>query len=479
MAQKSQRKPFFFVAISLLMLASITGCLVSKPPGPELAKKCGDGTCGDGENWKNCPKDCGKPITPPAEPPAVSGESRFGIHVGRLDLKSRISELGDIYSRINIGPDAYGWKIAKGDQASIDSCKSCCRELNCENECKAGYIYYCEPGTRDGIVGKDTADGFYADNYEILFSVSPGSYGKRPKDVKDLLSFDYPANVPLYEEYLAYLLEQYPDVTYWEVLNEADHPQFWGDTPENYVRLFTLTSRVMKSRGPGCKVGISLVGPDPDDEWFSAIAGVCDEADFLDLHQYHSETMDELREFEDHGLAAWKQSCPGVEIISTETGIPSEPFVQKGKTWVLGTSESKQAQDSIKYLTMMFSAGYSKIYYYLFDIDFVPGIPDMFEHNGLLNEDNSEKKAFTTYKLMIEKLDHFDSITRLAAGQYKYSFSQKDPVYVVWCDSGTCAVPSEISGTVRVTDYEGNGETRNANQITLTGSPVFIEPLPG
>lgn len=468
-----------FGAISLLVLAGVLAGCVLKPPEPVPEKKCGDGVCGAGENPKTCPGDCKKPGTTPVDTPAMGGESRFGIHVGRLDLKSKISELGDIYSRINIGPDAWGWKIAKGDQESIDSCKGCCRGPGCENECRAGYIYYCEPDNREGIVGKDTADGFYGEGYKILFSVSPGSYGTRPKDVKDLLSYDYPANITLYQDYLGYLVERYPRVRYWEVLNEADYPQFWGDTPENYARLFTLTSGEIKSRCPECRVGISLVGPNPPDAWFRAITGICNQAEFLDLHQYQSETMDELKEFEEHDLLPWKSSCPGVEIISTETGIPSDPLSQKGTRWALGTSEPKQAQDSIKYLTMMFHAGYSKIFSYLFDLDVIPGIPDMFEHTGLLNEDNSEKQAFTAYKLMIDKLDHFSSITKLADGQYKYTFSNKEPVYVLWCDSGSCPVPGEISGTFRVTDYQGREETRNARQITLTESPVFVESLPG
>jgi hypothetical protein len=402
-------------------------------------------------------------------------ESRFGIHVGRLDLKPKISELGDIYSRINIGPDAYGWKIAKGDRESINSCKGCCRDPGCGTECRAGYIYYCEPDGREGIVGLETADGFYGDGYDILFSVSPGSYGKKPKGVEDLLSYDYPADIPVYKEYLRFLVERYPRVQYWEVLNEADNPMFWGDTPENYARLFTLTSREIRGRCPGCRVGISLVGPNPPQAWFSAMAGICREADFLDLHQYQSETMEELENFEEQDLRKWQEACPGVEIISTETGIPSEQFSTKGNRWELGGSEPKQAQDSIRYLTMMFSAGYSKISYYLFDVDIFPGQPDMFEHTGLLDEYNREKEAFATYKLMIEKLDHFSSITKLGEGQYRYDFPDRDPMFVLWCDAGTCPLPGEISGSVRITDYRGTMETRDTDLVTLTESPVFVE----
>jgi len=486
--EKTQTKLIVLIVICVLIAGSILAYFLLKPDTKII---CGDNVCSEQENWQNCIKDCEKPLKPFCGdkvcekkeegicledcPLKNSEESHFGTHVGRLNLKDEISELGNIYSRINLGPDAYGWKIAKSN--SIASCRACCIEPGCASECVAGYIYYCEPANREGLPGKDMADEFYADDYEILFSVSPGSYGTEPKSIQDFLSLDYPADASAYKEYIKYLLQQYPNVEYWEVGNEANNPQFWGDTAANYVRLVTLTSNEIKNRCLECRVGISLVGPNPPDEWFNAITGICDTIDFLDLHQYHSETMDELKEFEDNDLTKWKNSCPGVEIISTETGIPSEHITFKDSAWELGTSETKQAQDLIKYLTMMFNAGYSKIYYYLFDSDFVPGMEDIFEHTGLLNEDNSRKEAFKTYQLMIQKVDYFTSINKLAEGQYKYSFENKDPVYVLWCNSGSCSISSEISGTVRVTNYQGNTETINASEIRLDYSPIFVEKI--
>jgi len=45
-------------------------------------------------------------------------------------------------------------------------------------------------------------------------------------------------------------------------------------------------------------------------------------------------------------------------------------------------------------------------------------------------------------------------------------------LYVLW---GSGGVSSEISGTVKVTDYLGNEQTRQAEEIVLTESPIFVE----
>ena len=63
---------------------------------------------------------------------------------------------------------------------------------------------------------------------------------------------------------------------------------------------------------------------------------------------------------------------------------------------------------------------------------------------------------YMIYKTMIDKVDYFSSITKLAEGQYKYTFSDKGPVYILWCDSGSCSINSEISGQVKATDYLGS-----------------------
>ena len=94
---------------------------------------------------------------------------------------------------------------------------------------------------------------------------------------------------------------------------------------------------------------------------------------------------------------------------------------------------------------------------------------------GLPIDEFHPRPTYYTYKNMTSKLSGFTSVTKLTDSQYKFTFTDKDPVYVLWCDSGSCSIDLEITGNVKVTDYLGNEETKDASTITLTESPVFVE----
>jgi hypothetical protein len=87
-----------------------------------------------------------------------------------------------------------------------------------------------------------------------------------------------------------------------------------------------------------------------------------------------------------------------------------------------------------------------------------------------------KRPAYDTYKLMLAKLSGFNSVERITDTQYKFTVNNK-PVYVLWSDSGTGDVPTEIKGVVKVTNYLGEGRIMQTNQITVTESPVFVEEI--
>lgn len=368
---------------------------------------------------------------------ATRGESRFGVHTGSLRFEAAqpfVAELGSqIWVRDGAGlyRDEYGW----------------------------GKKGYNNPPSRRPLPDVEPTRFF-------------GAQTSRYDDVEpDRAIPAYPfGHEQNYTDYLDYLLDKYAGIlTYWEIENEVDGQIFWAGTAQDYADLVELASGVIKPRCPTCRVGVSFSGPTiaKNQEYFSALKTVCSSFDFFDIHSVLGILM------QPGDLDRWKQTCPGKEFISTESGISDAPSgKQQAAPDQAGSSQDAQARDLAKYNTLMFAAGYSKIFWYLIDTDY--NTIDIFLHNALLDEDGTKKPSFTAYKTMIEKTDSFTSLAKLGDGQYKYTFADKDPVYVLWCDSGSCRMPSEISGQVTVTDYLGTERTQNASDITLSSNPVFV-----
>lgn len=436
----------------------------------DCSNKCGNGICDSGETCSSCEPDCGSC-------PVPSGSSRFGVNLNWFTYDTTINDIrelgGQIYVRTDFMGDAFGWKAVKNSQASINLCRSCCDPARSSCTCASGDTYYCTPSSRDGLLQTPILIDFYNNNFNQFVVVYTSRYDDKPPG--SLIS-DYPhGHEGIYREHVSFLAQNFGNkIKYWDVGNENDALAFWMGTPAEYADMVVLASEEIRRKCPECKVGISFAHPNVSPknptlaaEWYAQIGRVCNSFDFIDAH-YYSPVFIQQGE-----LDRLKQTCPGKEFVSTETGVPDK-ILGKGVSQNAGGTTEKQAQDLIKYNTLLFAEGYSKIYWYLVDADLGQGT--MFLYNALIDEvGHARKPAFSSYKTMISKVDYFTSLTKLAEGQYKYTFANKNPVYVLWCDTGTCALPTEISGTVKVTDYLGNGETIQASQIVLSESPIFVE----
>jgi hypothetical protein len=93
---------------------------------------------------------------------------------------------------------------------------------------------------------------------------------------------------------------------------------------------------------------------------------------------------------------------------------------------------------------------------------------------GLPTDEFHPRSALSAYKTISSKLSGFGSVTRLSETQYKFSVNGKS-VYVLWSDGGNSSLPAEVSGEVKVTDYSGHEETRQASEVILTEDPIFLE----
>jgi hypothetical protein len=399
-------------------------------------------------------------------------QERFGVHTGGLDFNSAapyINSLGaHIYVRLGGGVifnDEYGWYQVKNNSISEQTrCLNNRDSTRCPTstcDCSPySYYYSNKPNPRTPLPIIPEANPFMGFKINRYDSAIPTT--------QDSLIGDYPhGHEDEYLSYVDFLLQGYKDQSkYWEIGNENDWT-FWVGTEKEYADLVALSSGKIRNTCSDCKVGVSFSLPVVAHKWYTELNAVLDTFDFVDAHNAVATgfmkpgSLDTIRKY-------W----PGKEIISTETGLPDTLITVGQKA---GGTPVKQAKDLAKFNTLMFAEGYSKIYWYLIDVDYGGG--PIFLHNALIDENGIQKPAFTSYKTMISKVDSFTAITKLATGQYRYDFLSKGSVYVLWCDGapGSCTLPPEISGTVKITDYMGNVSTMQAASIVLDSVAIYVE----
>lgn len=406
------------------------------------------------------------------------GQSRFGVHLGSLNYNSAIPYIDllgkHIYVRNEVFRDEFGWRQVK-ESGIIPDCQQYCDSSKSPDTCACGVgsFYYRNPPDRNSLLNTPILIDFYNNNFNQFVNFYTSRYDSTPPTLPQDLIAAYPYDAEnFYSDYVSFILQNFNNkIKYWEIGNENNLVSFWAGTQKEYSDMLVIASQAIRVSCPDCKVGISFSHPDiaatqlERQKWYSELNAVLDTFDFIDAHFCTAVAF-----IQPGQLDSIKQHWPEKEIISTETGLP-DSIVKPGQT--IGGTFVKQAQDLAKFNTLMFAEGYSKIYWYLFDTDYGSG--PIFLHNALINEDYSIKPAFYSYKTMISKVDSFTSITQLADGQYKYVFASKNPVYVLWCDSGACMLPAEIVGMVTVTDYMGNELTKDASQIVLDSIPIFVE----
>ena len=105
---------------------------------------------------------------------------------------------------------------------------------------------------------------------------------------------------------------------------------------------------------------------------------------------------------------------------------------------------------------------------------FASGAEKIFHPGIMKSSKESEPGKESTYdalQTIVDKLDYFDNIEKLGAGQYKFTL-ENNVVYVLW---GENDIPGEISGQVKMTDASGSETVLNSADLSLSDSPVFVE----
>src|SRR3989339_540992 len=271
-----------------------------------------------------------------------------------------------------------------------------------------------------------------------------------------------PCNWTKYENFLAASIQRYKNrIKYWQIENEVSGI-YYGGTEADYAELLGRSYNIIKANCPDCQVLIAgmpnvVLGQHAYNYYNSVLSEVkkrpgCSNGcfDIFDVHingyrsvgQNYSDAVSLLAS---HGLAK--------TIWSTEFGPLNNHL----------DSRDTIEEDLIKSYMVALKTGFKKLFWRISEC------PSCIISQG------QKTNSYYAYKTLISKLEGFNSVSKLTDTQYKINFSNKNPVYVLWCDSASCQITTEIQGTVRVIDYRGTTTNKNAGGIILTKSPVFVE----
>ncbi|MEK7653556.1 MAG: glycosyl hydrolase [Patescibacteria group bacterium] len=276
---------------------------------------------------------------------------------------------------------------------------------------------------------------------------------------------------------------------------------FSSMTAEEYAPFLTKGYAAIKQGNPNAKVSIGSFLDPYEFSYSGAFIDVIfrDYSNYFDITDFHvyrkeagaSETSRYIKERMDNfGIdkPMW--------ITETATNLATIPC---NLDWY-----DDIAIDVVKRYSRAFAEGVDKVFWFAFIVNPVKqenaggiacGGPSNF-NTGFLgwslkgSTTFHPRPAYTAYKTMTSKLAGFSEVVKLSDTGYRFKVDDlsttsvgntqynESYVYVLWCDSGTCSIPSELSAVpsaVWVTDYLGNRQLKTPNQITLTNSPIFVE----
>lgn len=255
---------------------------------------------------------------------------------------------------------------------------------------------------------------------------------------------------------------------YWEVINEPAMKElvFFYGSPEDYFDVLRATSEAVKEADPEAKVlngGIAGFGQESKIFWQRVID--VSGTKYFDVFNHHSISGSEKLQVPEARNFMRKNN------INKPHWIPEVEFEARG----LGKSRlspEEWAKVIVRSYVYSFGEGIDKLFYV--GLDESPGDPESWLLFAELEKGSKKKQApFYAFKTMVEKIDYFTAVEKLMEGQYKFTVKEK-PVYVLW---GYGPAPPQVTGTVLVTDVRGKTQEIDAAYITLTESPVFVEPL--
>jgi hypothetical protein len=315
------------------------------------------------------------------------------------------------------------------------------------------------------------------------------------QDLPPVEGFWAPRGVPCdreaYADFVQALVERYdgdgqddmPDlkypIRYWEVGNEPSVQLgplvFFQGSPQDYLVLLEETYRAVKEADPQAQVvqgGMANVEDPSIDFWEPVLAA--GGGDYFDIANVHSI---------DRGEHLY---LPSFRHLLTRHGVEKPIWVTEaeyGWMTVPQPTPEEMANALGRSFVYALANGADKLFYV--QLRTPPGgkpgeEPGFAKSASLLADEGQPQPIYFAYRTVLQKLDRFETVEkleervegpRIEVGQYRFVVGGR-PVYVLWGQGEQL----EMGRSARVTDLLGHEETVELASITLTDSPLFIEP---
>ncbi len=465
---------------------------------------CSNGVCEEGENITNCQQDC---FVTGFEGDNFGGDLLwYGVHEWKTNQET-LNAFQNIF-------DEVGMEVARFD------------------------IYWgkLEPvnDTYNWTLTDDLLNTIN-NNTPVLFTVySTSEWGSQYNDCRELISEYYkndydpqiynrpPSSIPInmqdYMDFLDALVTRYGDrVKYWMIENEVHSAidpyslniefqlptglplisHFWIGTPEEYVELLQNSYLKIKQIDPEATVmATNFMKHETNEEFTDHILENCGNyTDVLALNFYQcpQDDIDRIVEMKGkmnsfgYDKPIWVTEQGEIDIACHTEAIFQESFNSSEELKL-------QSEEIVKRQVLAFSAGVKKIFRLnLNRANDEWAATSKFQHMGLTFDTvgNEKMPGFYTNKLLIEKLKNFISVEKIDYGIYRFGFTDKNSVYVLWSDEGEkiidlsdYVIGNNAKITHIVTELDGNNEpiylsdeTVSLDSIHINETPVFVEEI--
>lgn len=357
------------------------------------------------------------------------------------------------------------------------------------------------------------------DQNECHNSTYEADYVGMEKTENSKIKVGKPCNMEKYQTFLAAVVERYDGdgkddmpglsipVKYWEIMNEpsmqggstggvGEELKFFVGTSADYLDILKASYETIKSSDSEAKVlhaGMAGMQQNFQDFWdpiFKAGGG-----NYFDIANIHSINTDSKRE--DMYVIKFKKYLE-------DFGVKDKPiFVTEAQFGELADKPAniEEFDKLIARASIFTIAQGADVIFYIenwlqwdrFKAEKEQNITgeEGEKEPGPMNysEEVLSSSTHKVYLNLVNKINKFDSIETLEesyfessedrdgastqSAQYKF-VDGGNVVYVLW---GEATLPSEISGRIKVTDIYGASEEKDASEIQLSDSPVFVEKL--